>query len=188
MVRETLNALMACLLTFALCAVAYPAAVWAVGGTIFPEQARGSLIRDADGRVIGSSLIAQPFTSDGYFWPRPSAVDYKADAAGGSNLATTNPDLKSKVADRARVLGATAEVPAPADLVTASGSGLDPDISPEAAQYQAARVAAARKRPVGEIRDLIEKHTDRSGAVLGALARVNVLRLNLELDGKTGSR
>ena len=131
--------------TFVLCAVAYPAVVWGLAQLLFPRQAEGSLIYGADGRtVIGSELIAQPFESDRYFHPRPSAVDYKADAAGGSNLGTNNPDLRKAIADRAEALKATPEHPAPVDLVTASGSGLDPDISPEAAVYQAPRVAAAR--------------------------------------------
>src|SRR3954466_5086425 len=112
MIRETANALAACLVTFALCSVAYPAAVWGVAWLAFPHQAGGSLI-ERDGKVVGSELIAQPFASDTYFRPRPSAVDYKADATGGSNLGTKNPDLRKKVAERAEALKATAEHPAP---------------------------------------------------------------------------
>ena len=182
MIRETMNALLACVVTFVLCAVAYPAAVWALGRVAFPEQAEGSLVRDRERGVVGSSLVAQPFASDRYFASRPSAVDYNASASGGSNLGTKNPDLRKKVAERAEALHASADAPAPLDLVTASGSGLDPHISPEAARYQAARVAAARALPIARVRELIEGQTDRSAAIIGAPARVNVLLLNLALD------
>ncbi len=132
--------------------------------------------------MIGSELMAQPFASDRYFHPRPSAVDYKADAAGGSNLGTKNPDLRKTIAERAEALKATGEKPAPADLVMASGSGLDPHISPEAAAYQVRQVAAARGLSEDRVRALIDAHTERSGAILGAPPRVNVLLLNLALD------
>src|SRR5262245_6414439 len=134
MIREIVNALLACLVTFVLCVVAYPAAVWGLGQLAFPHQAQGSLIYGRDRTVIGSELVAQPFASARYFHPRPSAVDYKADATGGSNLGTKNPDLRKKVAERAEALGASAELPAPVDLVMASGSGLDPHISLAAAE------------------------------------------------------
>lgn len=182
MIRETVHALVACVVTFLLCAVAYPAVVWGVGHFAFPHQAEGSLITDAKGEVIGSELIAQPFASDRYVFPRPSAADYKADAASGSNLGTTNPDLRKKVAERAEALKATDDNPAPVDLVTASGAGLDPHVSPEGALYQAPRVAAARKMPVGQVKALIGRFTERSGFVIGAPPRVNVLKLNLALD------
>jgi K+-transporting ATPase ATPase C chain len=183
MIRETATALLACLVTFVLCAVVYPAAVWGLGRSVFPHQAEGSLIYGRDRTVIGSELVAQPFASARYFHPRPSAVDYKADAAGGSNLGPKNPDLRRKVAERAAALGATAELPAPADLVMASGSGLDPHISLAAAESQVRRVAAARGLPEAQVRARVEEHTERSGAILGAPPRVNVLRLNLALDG-----
>ena len=181
MIREIRNALTACVLTFVLCAVAYPAVVWGLSWAIFPRQAAGSLI-ERDGKVIGSELIAQPFPSDRYFRPRPSAVDYKADAAGGSNLGSKNPELRKKIEERAAALGATAQNPAPVDLVTASGSGLDPHISPEAAFYQLPRVAKARKMAESKLRSLVEAHIERSGAIFGAPPRVNVLLLNLALD------
>ncbi len=172
-----------CALTFVLCAVVYPAIVWGAAQLLFPWQADGSLIYGSDGRtVIGSELIAQRFVSPRYFQPRPSAVDFKADAAGGSNLGTNNTDLRKAVADRALALEATAGRPAPVDLVMASGSGLDPDISLEAALFQAPRVAKARGLDVERVRALIEKMTNRSGTLIGAPARVNVLLLNLELD------
>jgi potassium-transporting ATPase KdpC subunit len=185
MIRETANALLACAVSFALCAVAYPALVWGLAQLAFPRQAQGSLISGRDRTVIGSELVAQPFASDRYVHPRPSAVDYNSAAAGGSNLGPKNPTLRAQVAARARALGATPRRPAPVDLVTASGSGLDPHISPEAAHYQAARVAAARQWPIARLGALIDAHTERSGAILGAPPRVNVLRLNLALDERS---
>ena len=104
MIRETVSALLACLVSFVLCAVAYPAVVWGLAQLAFPHQAEGSLIYDHDRTVIGSELIAQPFASDRYFQPRPSAVDYKADATGGSNLGTKNPDLHKKIVERVEAL------------------------------------------------------------------------------------
>ncbi len=182
MLRETVRALAACLVTFALCVVGYTAVVWGLAQLVFPDQASGSLVYSQGRTVVGSELIAQPFASDRYFHPRPSAVNHDAAATGGSNLAPTNPALREAVADRARRLGATAELPAPLDLVTASGSGVDPHISPEAAIYQASRVARARNLPPHRVRGLIDTHTERAGAILGAPPRVNVLRLNMALD------
>jgi len=182
MIRETITALLACVVSFVLCAIAYPVAVWGLAQLAFPHQAEGSLIYDRDRTVVGSELIAQPFSSDRYFQPRPSAVDYKADAAGGSNLGTKNPDLHKKIVERAEALKASPERPVPVDLVTASGSGLDPEISVEAAIYQAPRVAAARGLSQTQVRDLVERSTDRSAALIGAPPRVNVLKLNLALD------
>jgi len=186
MFREMIVALRASLVTFVLCAVFYPLVVWGMAQLLFPWQADGSLIYAGDRTVIGSALIAQKFTSDRYFHPRPSAVDYKADAAGGSNLGTNNPDLRKAVAERVKGLGGTRERPVPVDLATASGSGLDPDISPEAALYQAPRVASARNLPFERVRALIEREINRSGWILGAPPRVNVLALNLALDKESG--
>jgi K+-transporting ATPase ATPase C chain len=187
MFHEAYLALRACAVTFLLCAVAYPAVVWGFGVWLFPAQAEGSLLYDDDRTVIGSELIAQRFQSDRYFHPRPSAVDYRADAAGASNLGTNHPDLRKAIAGRAEALNASRERPVPVDLVTASGSGLDPDISPEAASYQAPRVAAARGMPIERLRKLIAQETNRSGAILGAPPRINVLLLNLALDKEQGT-
>jgi K+-transporting ATPase ATPase C chain len=187
MFRELTLALRACAVTFVLCAVLYPAAVWGLAQLLFPATAEGSLIYRPDRTVVGSELIAQRFDSERYFHPRPSAADYKAEAASGSNLGTHNPDLRKAVGERAGRLEATPEHPAPVDLVTASGSGLDPDITTEAAAYQAPRVAAARGVPIERVRGLIERLTNRSGAVLGAPARVNVLLLNLALDDEAAT-
>jgi potassium-transporting ATPase KdpC subunit len=182
MIRQSMNALLACLVTFLLCAVAYPAVVWGLAQLAFPHQAEGSLLYRADRTLIGSELIAQPFASDRYFHPRPSAALYKADAAGGSNLGPKHPDLRAKVIERAAALKATAERPVPVDLVAASGSGLDPEISLQAAGYQVGRVAAARKIPEEQVRGLIAGLINRSGSIIGAPERVNVLLLNLALD------
>jgi K+-transporting ATPase ATPase C chain len=182
MIQDLASAAKACVITFLLCAVAYPATVWCAAQLLVPHQAEGSLILAPDRTVIGSELIAQRFQSDRYFHPRPSAVDYKADAAAGSNLATTNPELRKQIAARVAALSGTTQQPVPIDLVTTSSSGLDPDISPEAAQYQAPRVAAARKLPLEPLRDLISRHTNHSGAILGAPPRINVLQLNRALD------
>ncbi len=185
MIREIKTALLACSVTFVLCAAAYPVAVWGLAHLAFPHQAEGSPISDREGIVIGSDLVAQPFASDRYFHPRPSAVDYKADATGGSNLGPKNPDLRKKIAERAEAVKASREKPAPVDLVMASGSGLDPHISLEAAEYQLGRVAAARGLTEDRLRAQMAAHIERSGAIVGAPPRVNVLRLNLALDDAT---
>jgi potassium-transporting ATPase KdpC subunit len=187
MKRELALAVRACAITFVVCSLAYPAVVWSIAQLLFPHQAEGSLIYHEDGRtVVGSELIAQGFESDRYVHPRPSAVGYKADAAGGSNLGTNNPDLRKMIADRIGALKASSTRPVPVDLVTASGSGLDPDISPESALYQVPRIASARRLPIEKVRSLIDGATDRSGAILGAPPRVNVLLLNLSLDKEQG--
>ncbi|HEX7747961.1 MAG TPA: potassium-transporting ATPase subunit KdpC [Bordetella sp.] len=166
----------------------YPLITTGVAKLVFPRQAAGSLI-ERNGQVIGSSLIGQPFSSPGYFWSRPSATSpmpYNAASSGGSNLGPTNPDLTQAVKDRIAALKAadpTNTAPVPVDLVTASASGLDPQISPAAADYQVARVARARKLPEEAVRKLVQQYT-KAGAWMGILgdATVNVLELNLALD------
>jgi len=166
-----------------VCCVVYPAVLLAFGRVAAPRSAEGSLIVDSAGRVIGSESLAQGFTRPEYFWPRPSAVDYNATATGGSNLSPASPEI----ADRARGLieryaPATGER-VPADLVTASGSGMDPHITLAAARFQIPRVAAARGRPAAEIEALIRENTDvPSLEVFGGEPLVHVLRLNLALD------
>lgn len=170
--------------------VAYPLVVTAIAKVAFPSQANGSLIVDEDGKVIGSRLIGQPFDDPKYFWGRPSATSpfpYNAAASSGLNQGPTNPALTKAVQDRVDALRAADPgnaAPVPVDLVTASGSGLDPHISPAAALYQVRRVAKARNLDEGKIRDLVAEHTE--GRQLGFLGepRVNVLALNLALDGK----
>lgn len=156
----------------------YPAAVWAIGQVAFRDEANGSLIT-RDGNVIGSSLIAQPFTSDRYFHSRPSAVDFNAQASGGSNLGPTSQKLRDRIADDAKKLAGQT---IPPDAVTTSGSGLDPHISPEYAMLQVARVANARGLEETRVRALVGQHTE--GRFLGIYGepRVNVLLLNLALD------
>jgi K+-transporting ATPase ATPase C chain len=183
MIRPVVQALAACLVTFVVCAVGYPLVVWGLAQLLFPSAATGSLVYDRARTVVGSELVAQAFSSDRHFHSRPSAVDYKADATGGSNLGTKNPDLRAKVAERVKALDVSGGL-APADLVTASGSGIDPHISPEAAQFQAQRLAAARGLSLERVRALIEARTERSGAIFGAPPRVNVLLLNRDLEAE----
>jgi K+-transporting ATPase ATPase C chain len=186
MYREITVALRACLVTFVVCSVVYPAVVWGMAQLLFPWQAEGSLIYATDQTIIGSALVGQEFTSDRYFHPRPSAASYKADQGAGSNLGTNNPELHKAIEARVKELGGTRDHPVPIDLVTASGSGLDPDISPEGALYQAPRVARVRNLAIETVRALIERQINRSGWILGAPPRVNVLELNLALDKASG--
>jgi K+-transporting ATPase ATPase C chain len=163
--------------------VAYPLAITLVARTAFRHQADGSLI-ERDGKVVGSNLIGQPFSGEKYFWSRPSAAAYNGAASTGSNLGPTNPAqldaVKQRVADMQKAHGDDA--PVPVDLVTASASGLDPHISPAAAEYQVGRVAKARGMTDEFVRALIARHTE--GRTFGLLGepRVNVLELNLALD------
>lgn len=200
MLKELRPAFVLLVIMAVLTGVVYPLAVTGGALVAFPWQAGGSLI-ERDGKVAGSALIGQPFADPGYFWGRPSATSapdpkdptktmdapYNAANSSGSNLGPTSKPLVESVAARVKALRDAhpeAKGPVPADLVTASGSGLDPHISPAAAQWQAHRVAVARRAPVEEVRKLVEQHT--AGRVLEILGepRVNVLALNIALDAK----
>lgn len=172
------------LVTTVLFGLAYPLVVTGVSQWLFPGQSNGSLVM-RDGRIVGSQLIGQMFSSDSYFHARPSSAGDGYDAANssGSNLAPTNHALVERVqAQVAKLRAENPNAPIPVDLVTASGSGLDPHISPAAADFQVGRVASARKIPQESLRALVAKHTEaRQFGILGE-PRVNVLELNLELD------
>lgn len=158
--------------------VAYPLAVTGITQLAFPEQANGSLVRDAQGEVRGSALLAQNFEGDQWFQPRPSAAAFATVASGASNLAPSNPALAERIAKDAQRLVGEGVAPVPLQLVTTSGSGLDPHLSPAAARWQIARVAAARGILANNLERLVEQHTERP---LVGPAVVNVLALNLAL-------
>lgn len=173
-----------------LTGILYPAAVTGVAGLAFPVQAGGSIILDR-GRAVGSELIGQPFSDPGYLWSRPSAtgsVPYDASRSGGSNLGPSNPALTEAVRQRAAALREAdprAAAPLPVDLVTASASGLDPDISPAAAAWQVGRIARARGLPVNRVEAVVAAHTAPRFLGIFGEPRVNVLRVNLDLDRVT---
>ncbi len=199
MLREIRPAIVLLLGLTLITGVAYPLAITGVAGAIFPKQAEGSLI-EKDGKVVGSALIGQEFKSDKYFHGRPSATvapdpndstktvpaPYNAANSGGSNLGPTSKALNDRIKEDVEKLKAENPNQAvPVDLVTTSASGLDPDISPEAALFQVPRVAKARSLPEDKVRQLVTDHTQgRLGGLLGE-PRVNVLALNLALDAAT---
>src|SRR5580698_6700001 len=180
-----------------LTGVVYPLVVTGIAAVVFPHQARGSIVV-RDGAPIGSELIGQSFSNPKYFWSRPSATSpqpYNGTSSGGSNLGPLNPALTDAVKARIQALAAADpgnHAPVPVDLVTSSASGLDPDISVAAAQYQMARVARARGMQLAALQELVKSHSQgRLWGVLGE-PRINVLELNLALDDldvrRTGSR
>jgi K+-transporting ATPase ATPase C chain len=191
MPRELTIALRMTLVTLVLTGLAYPLALTGLAQVLFPGRANGSLVTAGD-RVVGSELIGQRFQKPGYFHGRPSAAGtdgYDASASSGSNLGPTSKALHDRIAaeiTRLRSEKPGAPGPIPAELVTASGSGLDPHVSEDAARWQTPRVAAARGVPAAEVEGLIASHTE--GRWLGLLGepRVNVLRLNVELDQRFG--
>ncbi|MBS0247078.1 MAG: K(+)-transporting ATPase subunit C [Proteobacteria bacterium] len=197
MLKEIRPAMVLVVVLTVITGLIYPLAMTGIAGAIFPSQAQGSLIKK-DGKIVGSALIGQAFTSDRYFHGRPSAttgpdpkdpsksisVPYNAANSGGSNLGPTSKALADRLKeDAAKLKSENPNAALPVDLVTTSASGLDPDISPEAALFQVPRVAKARNLPESRVRALVESET--RGRWLGLLGepRVNVLKLNLALDG-----
>ncbi|WHZ16910.1 MAG: potassium-transporting ATPase C chain [Nitrospira sp.] len=187
MAAQLRSALMVFFILTVLTGVAYPLAVTGIAQLLFPHQANGSLIYK-DGKPVGSTLIGQPFDDPKYFWGRPSATapfPYNAAASSGSNLGPTNPALTEAVKTRVAALKAADpgnDAPVPVDLVTASGSGLDPHISPAAAEYQVHRVARARGLDEAAVRQLVTSHTEERQFGLLGERRVTVLELNHALD------
>lgn len=185
MVKEIRQGLLFTLVTLVLLGGAYNVLLVGIGRVVFPVQAEGSLIRRADGTVVGSRLIAQGFARPEYFHPRPSAAGYNAASTSGSNYGPSNPDHLKAVQERLDAIVAEDKVTpsqVPSEMVTASGAGMDPHIPPAAAELQAARVAAARNIPVDRVRELIAAHTEPPTFGFIGRARVNVLELNLALD------
>jgi len=183
-------ALVLFVLLSAITGIVYPLAVTGAAQAAFPAQANGSLVAGSDGKTVGSELIGQAFADPKNFWGRPSATGdkpYNGLASGGSNQGPLNPALRDAVAQRIAALReadpARKDVPVPIDLVTASGSGLDPHISPEAARYQVPRVAQARGLPAEAVQALVERHTETPWFGFLGEPRVNVLALNLALNG-----
>jgi K+-transporting ATPase ATPase C chain len=192
MKKNLMTAVLMTIATTVLLGILYPLLVTGLAQWIFPQQANGQLIRGKDEVVVGSRLIGQPFSGPGYFHSRPSsagAAGYDATASGGSNLGPTNAQLITRVNGDVRKLQAeNPGTPVPVDLVTTSGSGLDPDISPAAAEFQIRRVAAERKIPEADVARLVlENSENRQWGFLGE-PRVNVLELNLALDARYGRR
>ncbi len=190
MKKNLITAVLMTIATTVLLGILYPLLVTGLAQLIFPKQANGELIKGKDGVIIGSRLIGQPFSGPGYFHSRPSAAGaagYDASASGGSNLGPTNAQLIARVnGDVARLQAENPGAAIPVDMVTTSGSGLDPDISPAAAEFQIHRVAAERKIPEAEVRGLvIENSKNRQWGFLGE-PRVNVLELNIALDARYG--
>lgn len=196
MIREVRPAILLLLLLTVITGLAYPLAMTAIAGAMFPKQAQGSLV-ERDGKVVGSALIGQEFKDDRYFHGRPSATvapdpndssktvpaPYNAANSGGSNLGPTSKALNDRTReDVERLKAENPSAPVPADLVTTSGSGLDPDISPGAALFQVPRVAKARNMPEQRLRELVNDNTNGRFAGLLGEPRVNVLALNLALD------
>jgi K+-transporting ATPase ATPase C chain len=192
MKKNLITAVLMTIATTVLLGILYPLLVTELAQLIFPKQANGQLIQGKDGVVIGSRLIGQPFSGPGYFHSRPSgagAAGYDANASGGSNLGPTNAQLIARVSgDVAKLQAENPGVPIPVDLVTTSGSGLDPDISPAAAEFQIRRVASERKISEAEVEGLVRENTvNRQWGFLGE-PRVHVLELNIALDARYGRR
>jgi K+-transporting ATPase ATPase C chain len=168
--------------SMAICCLLYTLLILGIGQMLTPYTANGSLIFNDKGVTIGSESLAQGFSRPEYFWPRPSAVDYNAAAAGGSNLSPANPELRSRAKSIIAKMEATGGKKIPADLLTASGSGLDPQITLSAAEVQAVRVASARGLAITAVMELLQQHANRPGGPLTHEPLVNVLLVNMALD------
>jgi K+-transporting ATPase ATPase C chain len=189
MFKEIKQGILFTIVTMVLLGGVYHLVIWGIGQAVFASQAEGSLIRRADGTVVGSRLIAQKFARPEYFRPRPSGVDYNAASTGGTNYGPSNADHLKAVQERIDAIttqeGVTAER-VPSEMVTASGGGMDPHIPPAAADLQVARVARSRNVDGGRIRELVAAHTEPPTWGFLGRARVNVLELNLALDETFG--
>lgn len=170
------------LATMAVCCLLYALALLCFARVVTPRTAEGSLLRNEQGEVVGSELIAQGFSRPEYFWPRPSAVEYNASAAGGSNWSPTSSELRSRAHSIIATMGVADGDRIPTDLVTASGSGLDPHITLSAAQVQAERVASARGLSLDAVWTILETNAERPGGALTPEPLVNVLLVNMALD------
>ena len=189
MIKELKQGILFTVVAMLLFGGGYHGVVWSLGRVAFPSQVEGSLIRRADGTVIGSRLIAQAFTRPEYFHPRPSGVGYNAASTGGTNYGPSNPDHLRAVQerlDRVTALEKAAASQVPSEMVTASGGGMDPHVPPAAAELQAGRVAAARGVAIDRVRELIQAHTEPPALGFLGRARVNVLELNLALNDTLG--
>lgn len=190
MLKELRQAVLFTVITMPLLGGGYHLLLWGIGQAAFGAQAEGSLIRTADGTIVGSRLIAQKFTRPEYFHPRPSGVDYNAASTGGTNYGPSNPDHLKAVQERLDKItkqDGVAAAQVPSEMVTASGAGLDPHIPPAAAELQATRVASARNVPLERVRELIASRTEPPTFGFLGRPRVNVLELNLALDAALGA-
>jgi K+-transporting ATPase ATPase C chain len=182
--NDILTSLRLLVLSLLVCSAAYPAAILGFAAVAAPDARQGSLLKNKAGTVVGSRLLAQKFTQPQYFWPRPSACDYNASATAGSNLSPTNSKLTERAKEIIGRLQPGEGQRVPADLVSASGGGMDPHITLAAAMFQVPRVAQARNLPEDRVKQLVSAHTDSPTlAALGGEPLVNVLEVNLALDG-----
>ncbi len=182
MLQNMLGAVRLAVFSILVCCVLYTLLIWGAAQLFTPESAGGQLVRNSAGTVTGSRRIAQKFTSGRYFHCRPSAADYNGAGGGGSNLASTSPALRKRAEGLIASYGATRANPLPADLATASGSGLDPDITLAAARYQSPRVAGSRSLSTEVVGEIVAKSVFYPGGFLRSEPLVNVLELNLKLD------